>query len=84
MIFANVVLAAYSRHREFAADAGAAELTTPGHMITALEKISGGHVRQKKEDAYAIAKIYNLNAATLFATHPPIKKRIDALRKMMV
>ncbi len=84
MIFANVVLAAYSRHREFAADAGAADLTSPGHMITALEKISGGHVREKKEDAYAIAKIYNLNAATLFATHPPIKKRIDALRKMMV
>lgn len=84
MIFANIVLAAYSRHREYAADAGAADLTSPGHMITALEKISGAHVREKREDAYSIAKIHNLNALTLFATHPPIKKRIEALRKKMV
>ncbi len=84
MILANVALAAYSRRREFAADAGSAALTSPGHMITALEKISGGYVPSQKKDAYAIAKIYHLNANALFATHPPLEKRIAALRKLMV
>jgi heat shock protein HtpX len=84
MILANIALAAYSRRREYAADAGSAKLTSPGHMITALEKISGGYVPPRRKDAYAIAKIYNLNANALFATHPPVAKRIEALRKMMV
>lgn len=84
MILANVALAAYSRRREFAADAGSAALTSPGHMITALEKISGGYVPSQRKDAYAIAKIYHLNANALFATHPPVEKRIAALRKLMI
>ncbi len=84
MILANIVLASHSRHREYAADAGAAKLTSPGHMITALEKISAGYVPQRRKDAYAIAKINNLSALSLFATHPPVEKRIEALRKMMV
>ncbi|MGC9362654.1 MAG: protease HtpX [Candidatus Syntrophosphaera sp.] len=84
MILANIALAAHSRHREYVADAGSAELTSPGHMITALEKISAGHVPQKKKDAYAIAKINSKKALSLFATHPPVEKRIARLREMMV
>ncbi|MBW6513319.1 MAG: protease HtpX [Candidatus Syntrophosphaera sp.] len=84
MIFANVALAAHSRHREFVADAGSARLTSPGHMITALEKISAGHVPQKRKDAYSIAKINSRQALSLFATHPPVQKRIERLRKLMV
>ncbi len=84
MILANIALAAHSRHREYVADAGSAELTSPGHMITALEKISAGYVPQKKKDAYAIAKINSKKALSLFATHPPVEKRIARLREMMV
>lgn len=84
MILANIALAAHSRHREYVADAGSAEITSPGHMITALEKISAGHVPQKKKDAYAIAKINSKKALSLFATHPPMEKRIARLREMMV
>ncbi|MCB5247201.1 MAG: protease HtpX [Candidatus Cloacimonetes bacterium] len=84
MILANIVLAAHSRHREFIADAGSAELTSPGHMITALEKISGAHVHTTRKDAFAIAKINSKQIMSLFATHPPIEKRIEALRKLMV
>jgi heat shock protein HtpX len=84
MILANIVLAAHSRHREYKADAGSAALTTPGHMITALEKISKAYVPSRRKDAYAIAKINNFSPLSLFATHPPVEKRIEALRKMMV
>lgn len=84
MVLANIALCAHSRHREFIADAGSAKLTTPGHMITALEKISGGYVPSKHQDAFAIAKINNFNPMSLFATHPPIEKRIERLQKMMV
>lgn len=84
MILANIVLAAHSRHREFAADAGSAKLTTPGHMITALEKISSAHVSTVRKDAFAIAKINSQGIMSLFATHPPIEKRIAALRNLMV
>lgn len=84
MILANIVMAAHSRRREYAADAGSAQLTSPGHMITALEKISGAHVHTARKDAFAIAKINSSQIMSLFATHPPIEKRIAALRKLMV
>jgi len=41
-------------------------------------------VPQKKKDAYAIAKINSKKALSLFATHPPVEKRIARLREMMV
>jgi len=84
MVLANIVLAAHSRRREYVADAGSAKLTSPGHMITALEKISNAHVRTVRKDAFAIAKINSKSVMSLFATHPPIEKRIAALREMMV
>lgn len=84
MIFANIALAAHSRAREYVADAGSAKLTSPGHMITALEKISAGHVHTQKKDAYSIAKINSTQMLSLFATHPPVEKRIERLQKMMV
>lgn len=84
MIFANIMMCAHSRKREYAADRGAAMLTSPGHMITALEKISQNHIPAQKTDAFAIAKINNLKHLSLFATHPPIAKRIEALQRMMV
>jgi heat shock protein HtpX len=84
MLLANIPLCAYSRHREYQADHGAAELTQPSYMITALEKIAGAHTPQVKADAFSLAKINNNRRMSLFATHPPIEKRIEALRKMMV
>jgi heat shock protein HtpX len=83
MIFANIAICAYSRHREYAADAGSARLTSPVQMMIALEKISNKFVPPTKKDAYTIAKINYRGPATLFATHPPVEKRIERLRKMM-
>jgi len=63
------------------ADAGAVELTkNPDAMIRALTKISG------RADLNAPAEIMEMaienprtGFAGMFATHPPISKRIDAL-----
>ncbi len=83
MVLANIALCAHSRHREFIADAGSAKLTGPANMISALEKISGGHVHTVRKDAFALAKINSTQVLSLFATHPPIEKRIERLQKMM-
>ena len=83
MVLANIALCAHSRAREFVADAGSAKITSPGHMITALEKISGAHVHTQRKDAFAIAKINSNQVLSLFATHPPVEKRIERLRRMM-
>ena len=73
---------ALSRKREFMADAGSVELTkSPDNMIAALRKISGRADMPKLSDN--IKEMCIENAAGfmggLFATHPPIEKRIAAL-----
>lgn len=79
---ALVIRFAMSRSREYMADAGAVELTkNPDAMIGALEKISG---RTAIEEApREVRQMFLHDDATafagLFATHPPIDKRIEAL-----
>jgi len=75
---------ALSRKREYMADAGAVELTkNPDAMIRALQKISGraeltNMPAEIKEMAFENPRI---GLAGVFATHPPIEKRIEALVK---
>jgi heat shock protein HtpX len=80
---AIVIRFALSRRREYLADAGAVELTkNPDAMITALQKISGNAVVNAPSEVREMF-IENPHAdfASLFATHPPIEKRIEALVK---
>lgn len=82
-VLATMIVAAFSRHREFRADAKAAVLmgnTQP--MITALQTLalmqdSGYSALPKNMQAFGIAGGGGLIA--LFATHPPLEKRIAAL-----
>ncbi|MCB1651662.1 MAG: M48 family metallopeptidase [Alphaproteobacteria bacterium] len=72
---------AISRNREYMADAGAVQLTkNPQAMMSALMRIAGrDHIPQTTDD---IAMMCFENAKPflgLFATHPPIEKRIRAL-----
>lgn len=75
---------ALSRKREYMADAGAVELTkNPDAMIRALKKISGraeliNVPAEVREMAFENPRT---GIAGMFATHPPIEKRIDALVK---
>jgi heat shock protein HtpX len=72
-----------SRQREFLADAGAVELTkNPSGLIGALIKISGNANLPAPDE---VKQMYIENSQAflgMFATHPPIPKRIEALKMM--
>ncbi|MCL2844164.1 MAG: M48 family metallopeptidase [Chitinivibrionia bacterium] len=81
---------AISRKREYMADAGAAELTkNPLALANALRKISGNPVLQKQDEDIAQMFIehrapkegFRAAFAGVFATHPPIAKRISVLEQ---
>lgn len=76
---AAIVVAWFSRHREFRADAGAAQLmgrTQP--MMNALARLGGMQpgALPKAVEAMGITG----GMGQLFATHPPIEERIAALQ----
>ncbi|MCC8968615.1 M48 family metallopeptidase [Bradyrhizobium sp. Pear76] len=83
-LLSQVVKLALSRSREFLADAGSVELTkNPDAMISALRKIEN---RGELPDATsAVMELCVDNPregfADLFATHPSVKSRVDALVK---
>jgi heat shock protein HtpX len=84
-----LLLQALSRYREFAADRGAALLTgRPSALSSALLKITDGIAHTPKDDlrsqgAVSAFYICPANATSviggLFATHPPVEKRIERL-----
>jgi heat shock protein HtpX len=76
---AAIVVAWFSRHREFRADAGAAQLMGRRQpMINALARLGGVHTAElpKSVAAFGIAG----GIGQLFSTHPPIEERIAALQ----
>lgn len=76
---AAIVVAWFSRHREFRADAGAAQLMGRKQpMMNALARLGGMQPGQlpKAVEAMGIAG----GIGSLFATHPPIEERIAALQ----
>ena len=89
-IIASLFRFALSRKREYLADAGAAELTrNPLSLASALRKISGDPTIEavKRNDVAQMfienpqkeLKNSSVSFTTLFATHPPIEKRIEIL-----
>jgi heat shock protein HtpX len=77
-----VIRFALSRSREYLADAGAVELTkNPDAMITALRKIEGRGELPDSPSSVMEMCVDNPRSGfvDLFATHPPIEKRIEAL-----
>ena len=86
------LMQALSRYREYAADRGSAIITgRPSALASALMKISGGMARIPQTDLRAHAEmnafyIFPVGAKqslfSLFATHPPIEKRIAALSRL--
>lgn len=80
-ILGSFVVMAFSRHREFRADAGAAALAGKGKMIAALERLQmhSGKV-DTHQPAYATMKISGGAVFALLSSHPPLEARIAALR----
>ena len=79
-----VIRFALSRQREFLADAGAVELTkNPDAMIYALRKIENRGELAAANSAVMEMCVDNprTDFSDIFATHPPIDKRVEALVK---
>ena len=80
-IFASMIVAWFSRQREFRADAGSADyLGSPQPMVHALTRLGGLEpgVLPKAMSGFGITDRGGVMA--LFATHPPIEERIAALQ----
>ena len=79
----SLVTAAFSRHREFRADAGAARLTGPEPMQAALLRLgqASGVIDRRDGGALNTLKIAAPRSwIGLFASHPPLEARIQALQ----
>ncbi|MFT4277277.1 MAG: M48 family metallopeptidase [Rhodopseudomonas sp.] len=83
-LLSQVVKLALSRSREFLADAGSVELTkNPDAMISALRKIENRGELEGATSAVMEMCLDNPRSgfADLFATHPSVESRVDALVK---
>jgi heat shock protein HtpX len=80
-LLAIVIRMAISRTREYVADAGSVELTkNPDAMISALEKVAGhAHLDAPQSMRAMFLEDDDEGIMGLFATHPPVDKRIAAL-----
>ena len=81
-VFASMIVAWFSRRREFRADAASAHLLgTPQPMVNALARL-GGLQPGALPPAMAASGISPSPSAlsALFSTHPPIEQRIAALQ----
>jgi len=83
-LFASMIVAAYSRRREFRADAGGADLAGTRSMIGALEALRRAHTPSRLPESL---KAFGINGEKpgalqqLFMSHPPLEKRIAALEQ---
>jgi len=86
-IAATLIQLAISRSREYEADATGAQITgNPYALATALEKLEAYSKRVPLQASPSTAHLFIVqpllsghNFASLFATHPPIPKRIERL-----
>jgi heat shock protein HtpX len=91
-VLSQILILAISRYREYAADRGSALITgAPEYLMSALQKISSQMTMIPQRD---LREVQTMNAffiipagvktagAELFATHPPLEKRIARLAEI--
>jgi heat shock protein HtpX len=88
-IAATIIQLSISRQREYAADAGGAEICgNPESLASALLRLEQGaqampmQVNQAAEPLYIVRPFKGKGIAGLFSTHPPIEERVKRLRQM--
>ena len=80
-ILASMIVAWFSRYREFRADRGSADLLgTPRPMIAALGRLGQIQTGGLPDSVKAFGINSESGLGRLFATHPPIQDRIAALQ----
>ena len=84
--FASMIVAWFSRRREFRADVAGAQLADRESMIAALQRLQAETQRQVPNQmadsfkAFGISSGFVSGLAKLHATHPPLEVRIAALK----
>ncbi len=87
-LLGSMIVAYFSRRREFRADAGGAKLATSSNMVQALRKLQMVYElpldsEEGKREALATLQISHRDKPgalrSLFMTHPPLQERIAAL-----
>jgi len=79
-ILASIIVAWFSRQREFRADAGAASfLGNPRPMVSALRRLGGLEPGELPKAFQSSGISDKAGFMALFSTHPPIEERIAAL-----
>jgi len=79
-ILASLIVAWFSRWREYRADAGSARLLGPQPMVNALRRLGGLTPGQLPQALQAFGISGGGGVMALFASHPPIEARIAALQ----
>ena len=80
-ILASMIVAWFSRYREFRADRGSAELLgSPSPMVNALRRLGGLEPGALPQTIKTFGITDKGGWLALFATHPPIEDRIARLR----
>jgi heat shock protein HtpX len=70
-----------SRWREYRADEGASKLVGKDKMIAALEKLKRGVPSERQDKSIEVMAINSgTSFSELFSSHPPLDKRVQALR----
>lgn len=80
-VLAAIIVAWFSRRREFRADAGSAQYVgSPQPMMSALARLGGLSPGELPKSLNGFGITDKPSVASLFATHPPIEARIRALQ----
>jgi heat shock protein HtpX len=87
-----ILIRTISRYREYAADRGASLITgAPEQLMSALQKIASEMLRIPQRDLREVAGMnaffivptnWRQQAGELFASHPPLEKRLAALERI--
>ena len=83
-LLASMIVAWFSRWREYRADHAGATLTQPAHMVAALQRLQ--MEQNQPQDlpdeltAFGISEKLKQGIGALMATHPPLDERIRALQ----
>lgn len=87
-ILASMIVMAFSRYREFRADAAGAHLAGHNAMISALQRLQtetqagADNPMPDSMKAFAISGGFKQSLGRLFASHPPLSERIEALARL--
>ena len=80
---ASIIVAWFSRQREFRADEGGARLAGREKMIHALQRLQQSHEESRLQGSLMAFGINGgQTMAEMFMSHPPLEKRIAHLRQL--